>query len=333
MGPDWGHVNAPTTSLALTGTTIAATQQVDVNTIKTQTVTAAAGVTFPTSIASPTNITAASGVALAANQHVIVDSGTVTTLTTLPAITTDWISAAGVSAAAVTKIQSGLSTYAGTDTSGTTTLLDRLTSTRSGYLDNLSGGAVALASGVTVTTNNDKGGYTLTQTFPSNFSLLSITAGGHISNVDTLTTYTGNTPSTGDTFARIGVAGVGLTNLGDVRIAHLDADVSTRLPTSSYTAPVDVSSNVTAIKAKTDLIATNAMDSANAVTAQGAISAQLTNVAGKTTPQALKYMSSILCGLASGGGTGVEVFKDFSGATAVTVTVDNSGNRASVVLA
>jgi hypothetical protein len=39
-------------------------------------------------------------------------------------------------------------------------LESRLTTTRAGYLDNLSAGAVALASGVTVTTNNDKTGYT-----------------------------------------------------------------------------------------------------------------------------------------------------------------------------
>ncbi|WP_027037885.1 hypothetical protein [Mesorhizobium ciceri] len=46
--------------------------------------------------------------------------------------------------------------------------------------------------------------------------------------VDTVTTYTGNTPQTGDAYARIGAAGAGLTALGDTRIAHLDADVSTR---------------------------------------------------------------------------------------------------------
>jgi hypothetical protein len=40
------------------------------------------------------------------------------------------------------------STYSGADTSGTTTLLSRLTATRAGYLDNLSGGAVALASSI-----------------------------------------------------------------------------------------------------------------------------------------------------------------------------------------
>lgn len=73
------------------------------------------------------------------------------------------------------------------DTSGTTTLLSRVSATRAGYFDNLSGGAVALAVSL-----------------PSNFSALGITAGGKISEVvltDTLTTYTGNAPQTGDTYA------------------------------------------------------------------------------------------------------------------------------------
>jgi hypothetical protein len=39
---------------------------------------------------------------------VVVNSGTVTTLTNLPAVTTDWLTAAGVKADAVTKIQNGL---------------------------------------------------------------------------------------------------------------------------------------------------------------------------------------------------------------------------------
>lgn len=48
---------------------------------------------------------------------------------------------------------SSRSTYAGSDTAGTTTLLSRLTSTRAGYLDNLSGGAVMLASSYTAPDN------------------------------------------------------------------------------------------------------------------------------------------------------------------------------------
>jgi len=70
---------------------------------------------------------------------------TVTTLTNLPAITTNWLTASGIAAGALNG-KGDWSTYAGGDTSGTTTLLSRLTSTRAGYLDNLSGGAVALAS-------------------------------------------------------------------------------------------------------------------------------------------------------------------------------------------
>jgi hypothetical protein len=46
--------------------------------------------------------------------------------------------------------------------------------------------------------------------------------------VDTVTTLTGNTVQTGDSYARIGAAGAGLTALGDTRIANLDAAVSTR---------------------------------------------------------------------------------------------------------
>ena len=81
--------------------------------------------------------------------------------------------------------------------------------------------------------------------------------------VDTLTTHTGNTVQTGDSFARlgapagvsiaadlvaieaqtddIGVAGAGLTALGDVRLANLDAAVTTRLATAGYTAPDNTS--------------------------------------------------------------------------------------------
>lgn len=65
---------------------------------------------------------------------------------------------------------------------------------------------------------------------------------------DTLTTYTGNTVQTGDSFARLGVAGAGLTALGDTRIANLDAAVSSRSTyaggaVASVTAGVTVTTN------------------------------------------------------------------------------------------
>lgn len=45
---------------------------------------------------------------------------------------------------------------------------------------NLSGSVGSVTSGVTVTTNNDKTGYSLTQSFPANFASLGITAGGAV---------------------------------------------------------------------------------------------------------------------------------------------------------
>lgn len=66
-------------------------------------------------------------------------------------------------------------------------------------------------------------------TFPSNFASLGINASGHITRVvlcDTITTYTGDTPQTGDSFARIGANGSGLTSL---------APAATALSTATWT--------------------------------------------------------------------------------------------------
>jgi hypothetical protein len=72
-GVDWANVGSPTTALALTGTTIAVTQKVDVDTIKTNPVVNGGTATFPTNatLASTTNITA----------------GTITTATTATNLT------------------------------------------------------------------------------------------------------------------------------------------------------------------------------------------------------------------------------------------------------
>lgn len=83
--------------------------------------------------------------------------------------------------------------------------------------------------------------------------------------VNTLTTYTGNTPQTGDSYAivnsgvhgnaaikgyvdDIGVAGAGLTALGDARLANLDATVSSRLASAGYTAPPSAATNASAVR-------------------------------------------------------------------------------------
>ena len=52
---------------------------------------------------------------------------------------------------------------------------------------------------------------------------------------------TTNVVQSGDSYARLGTAGAGLTAIGDTRLAHLDADVSSRLAGASYTAPPSAS--------------------------------------------------------------------------------------------
>lgn len=102
-GVDWANVGTQGSTVALTATTIATTQKVDIETIKTQTVatTGAGTITIPAAatLASTTNITAG----------VIT---TTTNLTNMPAIPADWITSTGLHASAVTEIQTGLATEA-----------------------------------------------------------------------------------------------------------------------------------------------------------------------------------------------------------------------------
>jgi hypothetical protein len=144
-GVDWSNVGSPTTSLALTGTTISTSQvaasvtagvsvgaggivagsfaagAIDAGAIATDAIgsneiSAAAVTKIQTGLATPTNITA----------------GTITTatnLTNLPTIPANWLTAAGLATDAVTEIQTGLATSA-TQTSQGATL-----ATIAGYID------------------------------------------------------------------------------------------------------------------------------------------------------------------------------------------------------
>lgn len=97
--------------------------------------------------------------------------------------------------------------------------------------------------------------------------------------VDTVTTYTGNTVQTGDAFSRLGVAGAGLTALGDTRIANLDATITSRTKpadTQARVALVDVLTTYTGDTPQTG-------DSYAGITAVGAsISADVAAVKSDT---------------------------------------------------
>jgi hypothetical protein len=105
-----GKVPATLASTDVTGNVAA-----DLQTIKTQTVTAAAGVTFPTSLASPTNITAATGIVLSGVTHTgaviptVTTTGTATAVTTVNGLAANVITATAIASNAITnaKIATG----------------------------------------------------------------------------------------------------------------------------------------------------------------------------------------------------------------------------------
>lgn len=143
---------------------------------------------------------------------------------------------------------SGLTSVA--DTSGVTTLLSRLTGTRAGYLDNLSGGAVALASGVVVTTNNDKTGYGLSS--GERTTLANVIEAEIIDDTDSekvLTAITDKIASVNPSLGSLTVAAIASqvrTELA-TELARIDVAISTRLASASYAAPLDAAGVRTAV--------------------------------------------------------------------------------------
>lgn len=193
------------------------TAQIGVNAVQlnAQTVTAAAGVTFPSSVASPTNITAGTittvtnltnaptagdftatmKTSLNASTPASVTTvtgnvnGSVGSVTARVTANTDELAGQTVTAAAgVTFPASVASPTNITAASGValTSAYDAAkTAAQAGDIMKVSSGTganqISLAAGlVTVGTNDDKTGYSLTQTFPTHFSSLAIDASGDV---------------------------------------------------------------------------------------------------------------------------------------------------------
>ena len=149
--------------------------------------------------------------------------------------------------------------------------------------------------------------------------------------VDTVTTYTGNTVQTGDSFARIG-APIGASISADLADVPTVAEFNARtLVAASYFDPAaDTVALVTTVTTTTT--ATN-LTTNNDKTGYSLVStgADLVLVDGKTLPNALEIIASACIGIISGAGTGTEVFKGLDKTTTrSTVTVDASGNRSAI---
>lgn len=185
-GVDWANVGSPTTTLALTGTTIATTQKVDVETIKTNAVVNGGTITFPSNatLASTTNIT----------------GGTITTVTTV----TNQLTAAQIATGVWQDSTAG-------DFTAASSIGKAL------YVSNIVPGAAGghfIAGTNAATTVNITGDIT-----------------GNLSG--SIGSYTGNTPQTGDSYARLG-APTGLSISAD--ITSKTAAILTGTLTEAYPA-------------------------------------------------------------------------------------------------
>ncbi len=65
--------------------------------------------------------------------------------------------------------------------------------------------------------------------------------------------------------------------------------------------------------------------------AQTATAVMASTVAGKSLTDAIRYVGAVCAGTITDAGTGTEIFTDFAGTPAVTITVDATGNRSNVV--
>lgn len=95
---------------------------------------------------------------------------------TATAIAADAIGASELAADAVTEIAAGVWNSARATYSTAGSFGEGVSSVQG----NVTGSVGSVTAGVTVTTNNDKTGYSLTQSFPTNFASMSITVGGAV---------------------------------------------------------------------------------------------------------------------------------------------------------
>ena len=297
---------------------------------------------------------------------------TVTNLTNLPTMPTDWVTAAGIKADAVTKIQTGLATAAALAiVSGYVDDLEtRLTAVRAGYLDKLN------VTGTLANTDN-------ANNFKADVSNLALEA--------TLTAIKGSGWSNETLKAIKEYVDELESRLTAVRAGYLDnltkldANVSSRLATSGYTAPDNA--NILNIKAKTDNLPTSPAATGDAMTLTAAydhakddvltplgvvdgvvdaiklktdnipanpatageytasLAAIQSDVSGipdailtkaivdtLTVEQVLKVLAAVETGITTGGGTDTIVYTGKDGTEIRLTGVDEDGNRSAVIV-
>ena len=203
---------------------------------------------------------------------------------------------------------------------------------------NVVGSVASVTAGVTVSTNNDKTGYSLTQAFPSNFASLGINASGHISRVTLVDTTTTNTDMRGTDSAALASAWtatraayldsvllsgsanrtVKVTGTG---AGHVAADLHESQAGAIHATTFDagaIDASALAADAATE-IANGLLDLANGIET------------GLTLRQAIRLDTAALVGKLSGAdGTTVTIRNVGDTTNRIVATVDSSGNRTAV---
>jgi hypothetical protein len=216
-----------------------------------------------------------------------------------------------------------------------------------GAISTFAGGAVAsVTAAVTVGTNNDKTGYSLTQAFPSNFASLGINSSGHVSRVTLVDTTTTNTDMRGTDNALLAASYTAAPTAAAVADAVWDEAMADHTTSTSYGGRIirAANSNVTAQLTGSNHMACDVhafqpdvIDAAaiatSAVTELQAGLATAVNLA--IVSDRVSYCLTALVGACSDAQTAAETYTLSIGGSTFTVDylgLDSSGNRSTTTL-
>lgn len=195
----------------------------------------------------------------------------------------------------------------------------------------------SVTNAVTVGTNNDKTGYSLTQAFPSNFAALDINSSGHVSRVTLVDTCTTNTDMRGTDNAALASAWT------TTRAGYLDG-VLIAANYNQRTVQVTGSNHVAAdIHELQPAVITSAAFAAGWLTAAGTAADYITELQaaiGTATNQTaildrVSFALSALAGNCSTAQTATETYVLSIGGNTYTAAysgLDGSGNRSTTTL-
>ena len=232
------------------------------------------------------------------------------------------------------KVTSATSTV---NLSGTTISTSQTITSVSGSVGSVTGAVGSVTAGVTVTTNNDKTGYSLTQAFPSNFASLGINSSGHVSRVTLVDTTTTNTDMRGTDNAALASAWTA-TRAGYLDGVLIAANYNQR--TVSVTGSNHVAADIHDLQ---PAVITSAAFAVDWLTAAGIASDAVTEIQSGLATAAnlliandrIAYALTALVGACSDAQTAAETYTLSINGSTFTVDysgLDASGNRGTTTL-